>query len=65
MFSLTLVLVCDQVLILSWNLCENGYWDNLHIGHIGYNGFYVQARVDDIGWVLLGLLLIAFANFGK
>ncbi len=45
-FSLKLVLVCDQVLIQSWNLCENGYWDNLHIEHIGYNGFYVQARVD-------------------
>jgi hypothetical protein len=46
MFSVKLVLVCDQVLIQSWNLCENGYWDNLHIEHIGYNGFYVQARVD-------------------
>ncbi len=48
-FNLKLDLVCDQVLIQSWNLCENGYWDNLHIEHIGYNGFHVQAKVDLIG----------------
>jgi len=30
MFSVKLVLVCDEVLIQSWNLCENGYWDNLY-----------------------------------
>jgi hypothetical protein len=46
MFSLKLVLVCDQVLIQSWNLSENGYWDNLPTKQIDYNDFYVQARVD-------------------
>jgi hypothetical protein len=51
--------------IQSWKLCENGYWHNLHIGHIGYNGFYAQGRADWTGWVLLGLLLNAFAIFGK
>jgi hypothetical protein len=33
--------------------------------NIGDNGFYAQARADWTGWVLLGLLLYAFAIFGK
>ncbi len=44
MFSLKLVLVCDQV------LNSHGTYVKMDIGttyieHIGYNGFYVQARV--------------------
>jgi hypothetical protein len=65
MFSLKLVLVCDQVLIQSQNLCENGYCDNLHIEHIAIMVFMFRpglTRLDEFCWAFYYLHLQILAN---